>query len=205
MLIEQVEEACRSGVEKLIVAGGDGTVSSAIQGVMESDGLRPNLKILPLGTGNDFARSLGINPDPEIACREWKASQCRAVDVVRFTNSEETRWYANMLTGGNTGLYMDHMTEEIKQRWGPFCYLRGVIDVLKNLEVFQMTVEMEGQRTFSCKALNVFLANGGNSGGGLTVSPHAQVDDGLIDLVLVREGEPEKLPNSHLIISSLIS
>lgn len=190
---ERVIEACQNGILHLIVAGGDGTINAAVEAMMQVDHLQTTLGILPLGTGNDFARSLGMAMNLQVALDQLEQSERQLVDLVRLRSSSEERYYANMLTAGNTGLYMDHLTDEIKHRWGPFSYLRGVIDVLQHLQVFEVEVEFANGDEFSCDALNLFVANGKMSGGGLNVCSKADLTDGLIDLVIVRNGDHQQI------------
>lgn len=187
---ETIETAASVESAALIVAaGGDGTVNAVLEGTMARSP-RPALGIVPLGSGNDLARSLGIPLDPDDALDVLAAGCRREIDVVRLSAADGCRWYANMLTGGNTGRYLERMTDETKQRWGPLCYLRGVIDVVSDLQVFQVSVQCEDSPPETFEALNLFVANGRMSGGGLVVSPDAKLDDGLADLIVVRDGDP---------------
>jgi diacylglycerol kinase (ATP) len=186
--IEETIQAARDGAEAIVAAGGDGTVNSVVEGLMRSD-LRPALGILPLGTGNDLARTLGLPLAPEEALRTLLSADVTAIDAVQSTSSTGTRWSANMLTGGNTGRYLRQMSEDSKRQWGPFCYLRGVVDVIRDLQPFRIEIACDHRPAETFEALNVFVANGRNSGGGLRVSPEAELDDGLLDLVIVRDGE----------------
>ena len=167
--IREAMRAARDGVELVVAAGGDGTVNSVVDALMSSD-RRPALGILPLGTGNDLARMLGLPLAPDAALDTLRTADVVAIDAVESTSSTETRWFANMLTGGNTGRYLRRMSDEVKRQWGPFCYLRGVVDVVRDLQVYQIRVTCDHGPPETFEALNVFVANGRNSGGGLTRS-----------------------------------
>lgn len=190
--IEQVKQSCLEGIEAVIACGGDGTVNSVIEGIMRSE-REPVMGILPLGTGNDFARSLGFQMNPTVAWRQLESGEPQRVDVIHYSSSIQEGWYLNMLTGGNTGVYMDHLTAEVKRRWGPFCYLRGVIELVHDLQVFQIEITTDDRPPQSFSALNVFLANGRMSGGGLSVCPKARYDDGEIDLIVIQDGLPVEI------------
>ncbi len=95
---------------------------------------------------------------------------------------------ANMVTAGNTGKYLTILTEEMKKRWGPFCYLRGAVDLLEDLEPFPLLIAIDDRPAIPIDALNVFFANGKTSGGGMMVSPDASINDGLLDLLVIRDG-----------------
>lgn len=185
-------EAARDGAEVIVAAGGDGTVNSVVEGLMRSDH-RPALGILPVGTGNDLARTLDLPLVPDEALETLRSAEVRAIDVVQSTSSTGTRWSVNMLTGGNTGRYLQQMSDELKRQWGPFCYLRGVVDVIRDLQTYRIQVACDHGPSETFDALNVFVANGRHSGGGLGVSPEAELDDGLLDLVIVCDGEPGEI------------
>ena len=186
--IVETVKAVTDGADVVVAAGGDGTVSSVVEGLTQSP--RPaTLGILPLGTGNDLARSLGISLLPAEAMQTLVSGRPRPLDVVEFTSSTGRRTSANMMTAGNSGRYLQQMTDEIKQRWGPLAYLRGVIDVLNDLQTYSIEVCCDDGPVEKFDALNVFIANGRFSGGGLAVSPEAELDDGQVDLVIIRDGD----------------
>lgn len=186
--IEETIRAARDGASLVVAAGGDGTVNSVVAGLMQLE-KRPAMGLLPLGSGNDLARSLEIPLEPAEALETLFSQAKRPLDVVEVTSSGGTRTYVNMLTGGNSGRYLHHMTPEIKKLWGPFCYLRGVIDVLRDLQVYQVELACDDDPPERFEALNIFVANGRFSGGGLPVSPPAELDDGYVDIVVVRDGD----------------
>lgn len=205
---ESIEIVQRRGGEfaRVIAAGGDGTVNACVTGLVESN-CRAALGILPLGSGNDLARSLEIPLDPLAA---WEliggSGHPEAVDVLRYRTASHSGVCVNMLTGGNTGRYLNAMTDEMKKRWGPFCYLRGVVDVLRDMESYNVQLTYPGGGSEMFDIINVFLANGRTSGGGLSVSPEAQLDDGLIDLVIVQEGTPQEIASlaAEYVIASFL-
>ncbi|QDT37807.1 Diacylglycerol kinase [Stratiformator vulcanicus] len=174
----------------MIVAGGDGTVSLAASCLAGSD---TALGIIPTGSGNDFARNLGLPLDADQAADVVESGQPKPIDLGVIEVREERRLFANMATAGNTGMYLDELDSDTKARWGPFCYMRGVVDLLRDLKPFQLTIEWDEGEPISGDFLNVFVANGQGSGGGMTVSPDAKMDDGLFDVVLVRDGMPGEI------------
>jgi diacylglycerol kinase (ATP) len=95
---------------------------------------------------------------------------------------------ANMVTAGNSGKYIEVLTDELKQRWGALCYLRGAVDILEELEVFRIQLAIDDEPPFEIEALNLFFANGKTSGGGMTVCADACLSDGLFDLLVIRDG-----------------
>ncbi|QDT50459.1 Diacylglycerol kinase [Symmachiella dynata] len=184
-----VEQVSRNGAQTVIAAGGDGTVNSVVQGLMHA-GATSTLGILPLGTGNDFCRTLAIPLDVQQAAELVDVAETRQVDLVRAVNDSKSSHFSNMATGGNTGQFMDQLTADMKQFWGPLVYLRGVVDVLSELICYDLTVQFDDHPPQQIEALNVFVANGRTSGTGLTVAPDASLEDGFMDVVIVRDCEP---------------
>lgn len=180
------KEVSHNGAEAVIAAGGDGTVNDVVQGLADAN-LESKLGIIPLGTGNDLCRNIGIPLDATGAARLLDHSLERTIDLVRAEMSDHRSHYVNMATGGNTGLYADIVTDEMKQFWGPLVYLRGMVDVLADLDVFRVTVAFDDEAPVQLDVLNVFVANGRVTGGGLLVAPDAQLDDGLLDVIIVKD------------------
>jgi diacylglycerol kinase (ATP) len=186
--VAETVRAAEDGAELIIAAGGDGSVNSVVEGLLQANA-GPLLGILPLGSGNDLARTLKLPLAPLDALRALDSAVATRMDVMCVSSSGGQRTCVNMVTGGNTGRYLQHMTDELKERWGPYCYLRGVIDVLRNLEPFRIDVICDDGPPEGFDALNVFVANGRFSGGGMAISPEAQLDDGQVDLVIIRDGD----------------
>lgn len=181
-------EAAERGVEIVVACGGDGTVSAAVRGLIESGAENVTLAILPLGTGNDLCRTLEIPFDVAEAARLFELGATHALDVVRVESNGETGWFLNMATGGNTGDFMNQLTAEMKSRWGPFCYARGVVDVLADLTVYDVELTCDDDPPEQFNALNIILANGRTSGGGMRAAPHANPEDGLLEVIVVLDG-----------------
>jgi diacylglycerol kinase (ATP) len=190
--IKKVETACRDGIPRIIAAGGDGTVNTVVTALVEyqrSQGDASTLAVLPLGSGNDLARSLRMPLDPSEAMDICLSGDARAIDVMELEFGDgEVRIAANMITAGNTGKYIEVLSDELKQRWGALCYLRGAVDILEELEVFRIQLTFDDEQPVDIDALNLFFANGKTSGGGMTVCADACLNDGQFDLLVIRDG-----------------
>ncbi len=187
-----VAEAARDGVDVVVAAGGDGTVclvTDALMAVGDSAETRPALGILPLGTGNDFARTLCLPiGDPEAALRVLAEATERTVDVIRVTFDGQTRHALNVCNGGFTGALDDKMDDDLKASWGPFAYVVGTVRALPEMTAFRVHVGWDGGPEEVIEAFNVVVANGRTAGGGTPVAPAANPEDGLLDVVIVRAG-----------------
>lgn len=186
-LAEQIAAKVRQGAEVVVAAGGDGTVNAVVNALMQLE-QRPRLAILPLGTANDFAGTLCIPDSIPEALKLMDTDQCLPIDVVRIQAEHFERFYANIAAGGNSVRVSQEMTEEMKARWGAFCYLRGGVEVLMDLQSFQITAECDGERFDGIDSWAVLVANGRTNAGRIVVAPKASPVDGLLDVIIIRDG-----------------
>lgn len=178
---------------RLVAAGGDGTVSAVAAAIVDQQAARATLAVLPLGTGNDLARSLGMPLDLEEAFEVCRSGDTAAIDAIEATSAEGQRLVFNMATAGNTGRFVDSIDEDFKKQWGVFSYVRAGVMALADLTPYELQVEVDGRPLPRCEAINVFIANGRSSGGGVQVAPQASLSDGLLDYVIVLNGSIGRL------------
>ncbi|MEZ4422043.1 MAG: diacylglycerol kinase family lipid kinase [Gemmatimonadota bacterium] len=178
-------EARAEGADLVVAVGGDGTISEIVQG-LAPDFSRTALGILPFGTGNDTIRSLGIPEDPLEALDIVLAGIDRPVDLVRVELDDRVRWMLNTCTGGFSAEVTSCITDEIKDRWGRFAYLRCSLDALGDLPEHTLDLRVDGEAVPSTEIVQLVLANGRFAGHGVAVAPEAHMDDGLLDVVVVR-------------------
>jgi diacylglycerol kinase (ATP) len=176
-------EAARKGFELIVAAGGDGTLNEVVNGVVSAaDHVR--IGLLPLGTGNDFARSLGLPTDIEACIEILRAGRTRASDVVRVT-SDRVRHFVNVSAGGFSGVVNEKMTPQLKKQWGPLAYVRGAAAALAELRAYRTRIAVENETVLSRDLYNVVIANGRYVAGGTPIAPDAKIDDGLLDVILI--------------------
>lgn len=182
-----VRRCVDEGTELVIAAGGDGTLNAVVNGLALAR--RPaTMAILPVGTGNDFARTLAIPSDPAAALELLHDPCVRNIDLLKAVDAAGSRFFVNMANGGNSqNVALD---DEMKQRWGPFCYVRGVIEVLTRLERYQATIRFDDGPEETFDVFNIFVGNGQTCGAGLKVAPLADPEDGLMDVMIVLDGGP---------------
>lgn len=174
-------------VRRLIVAGGDGSINAAVNALAPL-AHPPQLGLIPLGTANDLSASLAIPDNPYEAIKLIEHGQVVPVDLIQVLTEHRDAWCINMATGGNSARVTEHLTEELKERWGPLVYLRGVIGVLSDLDVFRTTIQFDDEPAQVLDVWNILLANAQTCGGRIHVAPRANPTDGLIDVIVVRDG-----------------
>lgn len=197
--IATVQREARSGVRTIIAAGGDGTISSVVNGLC-SEPHEAALGILPLGTGNDLCRTLGIPLDAEQAAELlWpiltdngppRADVLRRIDVIEAQAAGRTVFFANALSGGNAGEVTKNVTAEMKKTWGPWCYVHGAIAVMSGLNDYETTLTCDGTAPETFRTWAILVANGRTAGGGVEIAPRADLEDGLMEVVLILESTP---------------
>ncbi len=185
------KHALGSEARLIIVAGGDGTLNEVVNG-LGSSVHRMHIGILPLGTGNDFARTLGLPSKMEDNIDILHFGKTRRIDLVRV-NSKRSRYFINVSAGGFSGMVDEKMTPRIKRIWGPFAYVRGAAAALPNLHAYKTTIVLDDRERFSLELYNVVVANGRFVAGGLPIAPTADPGDGKLDVVLIPKLGPGEM------------
>ena len=140
--------------------------------------------IVPLGTANDFARSMGLMGDINAIIDILQARATARIDLVRMT-SQRTRYFVNASSGGFSGVVDEKLTPEIKISWGPLAYLRSAAAAIPELHAYRTTVTFDDAERLVVDLYNVIVINGRFVAGGLPIAPQADPSDGLLDAVLV--------------------
>lgn len=203
-------EAVRSGCDLVVAAGGDGTINEVLNG-LATDFAGAAFGILPLGTANDFARTINVPADVPAAVDILLAGQQEQVDVIRYSG-EEIRYFINASAGGFSGLVNEAITDEMKQTWGPLAYLRSAAGVLPNLEDYRTFIAFDGEPEEKLHLYNIVVANARYVAGGIPIAPEAQLNDGLADIVMVPAASlldlavlgPQMLLGGHLASEQII-
>lgn len=177
-----VRTAVDDGVDRLLVGGGDGTVRDVV------DALAPDfppieLALLPMGTGNDLARSLGLNRDLREVVEIALCGGAVAADAVRLTADDGApRFFANVANVGFGGVIATRVDSPAKARWGPFAYWMSTLGSLGEAPAFDVELTLDEEPPRKTTVCALALANGRFLGGGFPVAREARLDDGLLDL-----------------------
>jgi diacylglycerol kinase (ATP) len=180
-----------SDFDLIVSAGGDGTLNEVVNGIAQG-GCNAALGVLPLGTGNDYARTLGVPTDLDTAIEQIMVGKTRAIDLVRVT-SDRIRYFVNVSSGGFSGVVDEKLTPEMKRTWGPLAYLRSAAAAFSELRGYTTRVALDDAEPFELDLYNVVIANGRYVAGGIPIAPEADHADGLLDIVLIAERGPAEL------------
>jgi diacylglycerol kinase (ATP) len=182
--------AIRNRCAYIVAAGGDGTLNEVVNGIARR-AKDICVGVIPLGTGNDFARALGLPAALEDNIDILLSQKTRSIDLVRV-KSDRTRFFVNVSAGGFSGLVDEKLTPEIKHAWGLLAYLRCAAAALPNLHAYRTRVVFDERESLSMDLYNVVIGNGRFVAGGLPIAPDADLGDGLLDVILIpRRSVPE--------------
>jgi YegS/Rv2252/BmrU family lipid kinase len=161
-------------VDCIVAAGGDGTMNGVADGVIQT-GLP--LGVLPMGTANDLARTLGIPTDLDAAAAVIAAGRVQRIDVGEVNEHA----FFNVASIGLSAELAAGLTPERKRRFGRLAYALTAINVLAQARPFSATIVNKGGET-RVKTLQIAVGNGRYYGGGMAVEEGAAINDGALDL-----------------------
>lgn len=172
--MNQLIRAHRDQVDFYILGGGDGTISSAAAALHDCG--KP-FAVLPLGTANDLARSIGLPEQLTDVFRVIVANRRRRIDLGVVNG----RYFFNVAHIG-LGVHITYeLTPEIKKRLGVFSYLRAFFRALSRKKTFHVHLQVDGQ-SYRQKTIHLAIGNGRFYGGGNVVDERASIDSGELYL-----------------------
>lgn len=163
-----------STVDMVILGGGDGTLNQAIESLLKVN--RP-LGILPLGTANDLARTLGIPGDLPSACQVIAQGHSQSVDL-GWVNDQ---YFFNVASLGLSVDITQKLTRGAKRRWGVLAYAMTALQVVGQTRPFSCEIRCNGE-TLSVKTVQIAIGNGRFYGGGMAIAGDAAIDDSRLDI-----------------------
>ena len=178
----QLAQAKGEGQDMVVAVGGDGTVHQALQAVV---GTGTALGIVPLGTGNDAANSVGLSRlSPEAAVAVILAGTRRPFDVGRIEAADGTVRHFLCVMSSGFDSSANERANEMTWPSGTALYIRAMLSVLRTFEPIPYRAELDGEVVVDAGML-VSLGNGPSFGGGMQVCAGADMHDGLLDLIWV--------------------
>jgi diacylglycerol kinase (ATP) len=214
---QAVRDAIEEGLERLIVAGGDGSLHVVANELLERTAEKPSplvLGLVPVGTGNDLARTLRVPFRVQKALEVAADATPTCIDVLRGhrRKSDASMWIVNAAAGGFSGDVDLVVTRKRKDRWGALAFLVGAAEVASEMKEHEVNIRFTGRvenvgepgdvttavKTTAVKGwagtcVNIVCANGRTIGGGRRVAPVASLTDARMDVVIVRSGPLRQL------------
>ena len=189
----------RAGSRRIVVAGGDGSLHAVISALHRRNDLKNSvIGLLPLGTGNDFARGTDIPLDIEEAARVLISGEVRPMDLVVDEVGEVVVNSVHVGAGANASRRGARWKERLgsigvgKANLGKLGYPIGAALTAWNPPILRLRVEVDGQvvNDFDQPALMVAVGNGSSVGGGAELTPDANPEDGRVDVMISRAVGP---------------
>ncbi|HET7689284.1 MAG TPA: YegS/Rv2252/BmrU family lipid kinase [Nocardioidaceae bacterium] len=186
--VEEVALAAKNG-EQMVACGGDGMLASVAAAVIDNG---VSLGVIPSGRGNDFARQLRLlEASPQETAHTLLEGEASPVDVIRVADEDGHRVVLGSVYAG-----VDSLASELVNRahWlpGSLQYPYAAVRSLLTYKPTRYTVTVDGS-TVVVEAFSVVVANSGYYGKGMHIAPHATVDDGQLDVIVIPKASRLKL------------
>jgi diacylglycerol kinase (ATP) len=175
-------QAVRDGCDRVFVAGGDGTLNEVVNGLRSEDALgRVVIGLLPLGTGNDFARMLHLSEKPEEAVAAMFDEREVRVDVGTLNG----RAFVNTSGGGFISDVTQALDDRLKSIAGKLAFLIAGGQAVLDYDPVPVRIQVDNQPAFDATPHMFAVCNARQIGGGRLIAPRAEIDDGWLDVCLV--------------------
>jgi YegS/Rv2252/BmrU family lipid kinase len=191
-LADLVERAAADGASLVVAVGGDGTVNEVVNGLMrlrEQGREPPELAVLPRGTGTDFVRTFRIPTRLDEAIALARGGTTRTIDAGRvdfraWDGSDGVAWFANVASAGMSGAVAQRANTTSKAMGGRASFLWATLAVFARWKPSEMELTVDDERR-SGRLYDVLVANGRYLAGGMKMTPEAEPDDGLFDVLVI--------------------
>jgi YegS/Rv2252/BmrU family lipid kinase len=194
---ELAREALSAGYRTIVAVGGDGTLNEVVNGLVIEGMVDPmvNLGIIPGGTGSDSVRTLGIPHDCRAAYDCLLHGKPDRIDLGLITcvskGQEIRRYFINAAGLGFDGEVCERTNRISKAIGGTLPFLSSLFVKLLTYQNKAVEITLDGQQHLQQKANSVIVCNGRYVGGGMHIGPHATLNDGLFDVIVI--GDTSKL------------
>ncbi|TCO79365.1 diacylglycerol/lipid kinase family protein [Marinisporobacter balticus] len=182
---EEVKNIQENEYDCMIAVGGDGTVNEVINGVMVGENKIP-VAILPAGTVNDFGNFLNLPTDVQGFCNMIKKNQKKKVDVGKVGD----RYFINVLAGGLLTDVGYKVSSDFKTILGKYAYyVEGMKEIPKQM-LKSINIEIDSEEFKGKEDIFMFIITNTPSVGGFKkIAPMAKVDDGLLDVCIIKKSD----------------
>lgn len=185
-------QAIKAGAAFVVVAGGDGSVNEAVNGYMQTSALAQSntaLGVLPMGTGNDFVRSLGLTQNLQQLRTLIEQRSIWAIDICQMDyqgpkDNKESRFFVNIADVGIGGQVAQYLQGKQRRFGGNFTYIKSVVWSFFSYKKQELAITSPYYNK-SGKVLTFCMANARYFASGLCIAPEARLDDGLMQLTFL--------------------
>jgi YegS/Rv2252/BmrU family lipid kinase len=174
----QAKIAAEQKYDVVAVVGGDGTLNEAVNGLVGSE---TALAVFPGGTGNDFAKTLGITKNTDAMLKIVQNAKKKKIDIVKCND----KYFVNM-AGLGFDAEVAKIVNNIRFIKGEIAYLSAILKTLFTYRPVDIEIVIDGVRRIERVTL-VSVGNGKFIGGGIQMLPNAVLDDGLVDICIIKE------------------
>jgi YegS/Rv2252/BmrU family lipid kinase len=196
--VELTVKAINDGFRKLVAIGGDGTINEIVNGLFIQQKAAPNeisLAVIPAGTGNDWLRMFGIPATYSKAVQSIVNHRTILQDVGLITFYESRirhRCYMANMAGMGFDAMVNRLFNHLKDegRYSKNMYLRGTFRTLLSYRPKRFAVTVDGEPMYEGPVFSAAVGIGKYNGGGMNQMPNAVIDDGLLDITIVKKMNP---------------
>lgn len=191
---ELARDAVKRGMKTIIAVGGDGTINEIVNGFFENEQPLPTdaaIAVIPHGTGSDFSRILNLPLDRKLAATVIQSGQKRLIDVMKVryiapNGMKTVRYAVNVTSFGLGGAVADRVNRSVKPFGAFFAFLSATLRTALTFSGKPVTLHLDDSKTMNVRITNVAAGNGQYHGAGMWICPGSVIDDGLLDVTVVR-------------------
>jgi YegS/Rv2252/BmrU family lipid kinase len=179
-----------NGCDSIAAVGGDGTINQVVNGLFLNGNcinLKIKLGIISFGTGQGFAESLSLPKDISSQIKVIKEGQTKQVDIgkISFGDNSNQKYFVNEFQLGIGGTLCNNISPRTKKYFGRFAFGFEAVKTLRNYRANELQMVINNQ-VINEKIIGVVIANGNYTGGGMRLTPYAQLNDGLFDILIIK-------------------
>lgn len=171
--------SANEGADVVAAAGGDGTCGEVVNGIA---GTGATFGVIPVGTGNDFARTIGVYGSMETAVDILFSDHSRMVDLGRIGD----HWFLNVAGCGFDAKVAERVNQGYRYLNDSMAYIAGVFQTLISFKSPHFKLTMDSS-TYESDGMLCTIANAPSYGGGMKVAPNARIDDGVLDICFLNK------------------
>ena len=178
-------DAAAAGEQTVVAAGGDGTLHEVVNGVMQAPWAGTAVGMIPIGTGNDFVKTVPGTSNADAAFDTLAGGETMLVDVGVAEWDEQTEYFINAM---GTGIDVEVVRQMRRSKLlpGMVVYVAALLRALARYRPLAVAIDVDGAQ-LQRRIMNLAVCNGPSIGGSFRICPQARTDDGALDVCLIDE------------------